>query len=104
MCDKPARVNDVLLKLKDVSLYLKKEKKNYIVPVVQEISKIILALVSYLLHLEMEIKTVCATIVFCLFSSFYYVSCGGETLVLLDNLALRETHSMFFKGLQGDIY
>ncbi|XP_015509154.1 dolichyl-diphosphooligosaccharide--protein glycosyltransferase 48 kDa subunit [Neodiprion lecontei] len=25
---------------------------------------------------------------------------GGETLVLLDNLAIRETHSMFFKSLQ----
>lgn len=28
------------------------------------------------------------------------VSAGGETLVLLDNLAIRETHSMFFKSLQ----
>jgi hypothetical protein len=26
---------------------------------------------------------------------------GGETLVLLDNLAIKETHSMFFKSLQG---
>lgn len=25
----------------------------------------------------------------------------GETLVLVDNLAIRETHSIFFKGLQG---
>lgn len=25
----------------------------------------------------------------------------GETLVLLDNLAIRETHSIFFKSLQG---
>lgn len=26
---------------------------------------------------------------------------AGETLVLLDNLAIRETHSIFFKNLQG---
>lgn len=25
----------------------------------------------------------------------------GETLVLLDNLAIKETHSMFFKSLKG---
>jgi hypothetical protein len=29
------------------------------------------------------------------------VRAGGETLVLLDNLAIKETHSMFFKSLQG---
>lgn len=27
----------------------------------------------------------------------------GDTLVLVDNLAIRETHSIFFKGLQGKI-
>lgn len=26
---------------------------------------------------------------------------GGPTLVLLDNLAIKETHSIFFKTLQG---
>lgn len=26
---------------------------------------------------------------------------AANTLVLLDNLAIRETHSLFFKGLQG---
>lgn len=26
---------------------------------------------------------------------------AGDTLVLVDNLAHRETHSIFFKGLQG---
>lgn len=26
----------------------------------------------------------------------------ATTLVLLDNLAIRETHSMFFKSLQGE--
>lgn len=29
------------------------------------------------------------------------VNAGGDTLVLLDNLAIKETHSMFFKSLQG---
>ncbi|KAL3206910.1 hypothetical protein MRX96_039861 [Rhipicephalus microplus] len=29
-----------------------------------------------------------------------YVRGGGETLVLLDNLAIKETHSIFFKSLQ----
>uniref|UniRef100_A0A023GPG5 Dolichyl-diphosphooligosaccharide--protein glycosyltransferase 48 kDa subunit n=1 Tax=Amblyomma triste TaxID=251400 RepID=A0A023GPG5_AMBTT len=28
------------------------------------------------------------------------VFCGGDTLVLLDNLAIKETHSIFFKSLQ----
>lgn len=28
---------------------------------------------------------------------------GGPTLVLVDNLAIRETHSIFFKSLQGKI-
>lgn len=35
---------------------------------------------------------------------FWAVICaqnGGDTLVLVDNLAIRETHSIFFKGLQG---
>lgn len=27
----------------------------------------------------------------------------GDTLVLVDNLAIRETHSIFFKGLQGKL-
>lgn len=27
-----------------------------------------------------------------------------ETLVLLDNLATRETHSIFFKNLQGKLF
>ena len=26
---------------------------------------------------------------------------GGNTLVLVDNLAIRETHSVFFKSLKG---
>lgn len=48
----------------------------------------------------METKTICLTIAICLCFTFKSVICGGETLVLLDNLALRETHSMFFKELQ----
>jgi hypothetical protein len=28
-------------------------------------------------------------------------SASKETLVLLDNLAIKETHSIFFKALQG---
>lgn len=52
----------------------------------------------------MDKRTVCFLVVCGLFVSFSLVSCGGETLVLLDNLALRETHSMFFKGLQGSIF
>lgn len=33
--------------------------------------------------------------------SFYSVYCEKDTLVLLDNLAIRETHSIFFKALKG---
>ncbi|KAG8201863.1 hypothetical protein JTE90_027343 [Oedothorax gibbosus] len=38
--------------------------------------------------------------VLCFFTLISTIKCGGQTLVLLDNLAIRETHSMFFKGLQ----
>ncbi|PRD21309.1 UNVERIFIED_CONTAM: ddost [Trichonephila clavipes] len=48
----------------------------------------------------MEIKTVLVFFLVCCFTKFAIVHCGGQTLVLLDNLAIRETHSMFFKGLQ----
>lgn len=37
-----------------------------------------------------------------LFISVCNVRAGGETLVLLDNLAIKETHSMFFKSLKGN--
>lgn len=30
-----------------------------------------------------------------------YAQNDANTLVLVDNLAIRETHSLFFKGLQG---
>ena len=30
-----------------------------------------------------------------------YINADKETLVLLDNLAIRETHSIFFKSLTG---
>lgn len=39
-----------------------------------------------------------------IFISLWAFSCaqnGGDTLVLVDNLAIRETHSTFFKDLQG---
>lgn len=32
---------------------------------------------------------------------FGIANAGRPTLVLLDNLAIRETHSIFFKTLQG---
>lgn len=38
---------------------------------------------------------------FCLLFAFVSVNAGGPTLILLDNLAIRETHSIFFKTLQG---
>lgn len=48
----------------------------------------------------MEFKTVLVFVLACSFTTFSIIQCGGQTLVLLDNLAIRETHSMFFKGLQ----
>lgn len=42
--------------------------------------------------------------IFLVFLYFCALSCAqnaGDTLVLVDNLAIRETHSIFFKGLQG---
>lgn len=38
---------------------------------------------------------------FIAFTASSYALSAGDTLVLLDNLAIRETHSIFFKGLQG---
>jgi len=38
---------------------------------------------------------------FCLFLVFAGSNAGGPILVLLDNLAIKETHSIFFKMLQG---
>lgn len=40
------------------------------------------------------------SILFGLFA-YIYAQNAGDTLVLVDNLAIRETHSIFFKGLQG---
>ncbi|GIY67565.1 dolichyl-diphosphooligosaccharide--protein glycosyltransferase 48 kDa subunit [Caerostris darwini] len=48
----------------------------------------------------MEIGKAFAFVFVCCFATFTYVQCGGQTLVLLDNLAIRETHSMFFRDLQ----
>ena len=46
-------------------------------------------------------KTVIFSLVLCLFASIS--SANQETLVLLDNLAIRETHSIFFKSLSGKL-
>lgn len=43
---------------------------------------------------------ICSLIIYCLVN-INYVDAGGSTLVLLDNLTIRETHSIFFKSLQG---
>ncbi|KAK3913355.1 Dolichyl-diphosphooligosaccharide--protein glycosyltransferase 48 kDa subunit, partial [Frankliniella fusca] len=40
------------------------------------------------------------TVLTALTTLFVAVSAGGNTLVLLDNLAIKETHSIFFKSLQ----
>lgn len=43
-------------------------------------------------------------IYFCLLCIFAAAKAGGPTLVLLDNLAIKETHSIFFKSLQESGY
>lgn len=40
----------------------------------------------------------------CLFAIFAVANAGGPTLVLLDKLAIKETHSIFFKTLQDSGY
>ena len=42
--------------------------------------------------------------VFMILSAFVKADEKKETLVLLDNLATRETHSIFFKNLQGKLF
>ena len=39
--------------------------------------------------------------VFVILSVFTSVYGGGKTLVLVDNWAIRETHSIFFRSLRG---
>jgi len=46
-----------------------------------------------------KISVIC-TLHFLLLSIFHSANCEGETLVLLDNLAIKETHSIFFKSLR----
>ncbi|XP_034940934.1 dolichyl-diphosphooligosaccharide--protein glycosyltransferase 48 kDa subunit [Chelonus insularis] len=41
---------------------------------------------------------------FCFLCIFTFANAGGPTLVLLDNLAIKETHSIFFKWLQDRDY
>ncbi|XP_043268270.1 dolichyl-diphosphooligosaccharide--protein glycosyltransferase 48 kDa subunit [Venturia canescens] len=45
-----------------------------------------------------------ANIFLCFLCIFTVASAGGPTLVLLDNLAIKETHSIFFKSLQDRNY
>lgn len=45
------------------------------------------------------LKLICFVTIFGFYAT--NVIAGGQTLVLLDNLAIRETHSIFFKSLQG---
>ncbi|XP_015186256.1 PREDICTED: dolichyl-diphosphooligosaccharide--protein glycosyltransferase 48 kDa subunit [Polistes dominula] len=40
----------------------------------------------------------------CFFCIFAFANAGGPTLVLLDNLAIKETHSIFFRTLQDGGY
>lgn len=46
---------------------------------------------------------ICSLIIYYLVN-INFVDAGGSTLVLLDNLTIRETHSIFFKSLQGKFY
>lgn len=39
--------------------------------------------------------------IFTILCALVGVNCVGNTLVLLDNQVIRETHSIFFKSLQG---
>ena len=48
-----------------------------------------------------KMSTIIFSLVLCLFASIS--SADRETLVLLDNLAIRETHSIFFKSLTGKL-
>jgi len=46
---------------------------------------------------------ICFLSIYCLVN-INFVDAGGSTLVLLDNLTIRETHSIFFKSLQGEFW
>lgn len=51
---------------------------------------------------HLRISQIC--LLFCAFWAFAYAQNAGDTLVLVDNLAIRETHSIFFKNLQGTTF
>lgn len=50
--------------------------------------------------MELKLSLLIGVIIFAGISSCYG---DGETLVLIDNLAIKETHSIFFKSLQGGL-
>ncbi|XP_063236755.1 dolichyl-diphosphooligosaccharide--protein glycosyltransferase 48 kDa subunit [Bacillus rossius redtenbacheri] len=53
------------------------------------------------MHFKMEtLWCVSWSVVTLILNNVLLINAGGNTLVLLDNLAIRETHSMFFKSLQ----
>lgn len=59
-------------------------------------------MISFVFARKMETRVILFGI-FLLFSSSQAVlENEAETLVLLDNLAIRETHSIFFKSLTGE--
>lgn len=54
------------------------------------------------LRLDVQIRTKMKLLQFSVILTVCLVSAiAQDTLVLLDNLAVRETHSIFFKSLQG---
>lgn len=50
---------------------------------------------------EIKMKIISIFVFFVTFVAFVHSQQEKNTLVLLDNLATRETHSIFFKSLQG---
>lgn len=51
---------------------------------------------------KMAMKMSLGTGLLLLLAAAAAVSAGGRTLVLVDNWAIRETHSIFFKSLRGE--
>lgn len=73
-------------------------------PAVFLVSWLAAMIVGYTLRKMAGLSRLCFFIIslfiFCNIAVFS-VSAGGATLVLLDSLTIRETHSIFFKSLQG---
>lgn len=49
-------------------------------------------------------KIISIFVLFVTLAAFVHSEQEKNTLVLLDNLATRETHSIFFKNLQGKLF